>query len=95
MTLKKAYIGSFGPILYNDDDLVNDADGDFSGEYHQGLVTDGDILVEGSGVVGGDLTVDGDVSADDISLSNLGGVVDRIICLNDEVVCLNNNVVTL
>ena len=41
MTIRKLYIGSVGPFIYDDTDLVNDYDGDFSGEYRQGFLTDG------------------------------------------------------
>ena len=95
MATKKIYIGSFGPVLYEDDDLINDVDGDFVGEYHQGLVTDGDALIEGDEIVRGDLTVVGDVVAAGIDLTDIDGITDRIVCVGDTVVCLNNNVVTL
>ena len=61
MTEKKIYIGSVGPFLYNDDNLISDPDGDFSGEYHQGLATDGNALIGGDQSVTGDLTVGGDL----------------------------------
>ena len=44
MAEKKIYIGSHGPSLYEDDDLISDADGEFDGQYFGGLVTDGNIL---------------------------------------------------
>lgn len=43
MTVRKYYIGGMGPYLYDDAELINDADGDFAGEYQSGLVTDGPI----------------------------------------------------
>jgi hypothetical protein len=55
MTLRKFYIGSHGPFLYDDDDDINDPDGDFSGETHGGIVTDGPVRV------GATPTVDNDV----------------------------------
>lgn len=43
MALKKVYIGSVGPFLYDDADLVGDPDGDFSGASMQGILTDGGL----------------------------------------------------
>jgi len=76
MALKKIYIGSFGPSLYDDTDDVDDVDGDFSGKTQQALVTDGAADVEGDLSVGGDLDVTGDadvtgaVSADSFALAD-------------------------
>jgi len=42
MTEKKVYAsGSVGPLLYADDELLNDADGDFAGVNYHASVTDG------------------------------------------------------
>lgn len=48
MAEKKLYIGTVGPFLYNDADPIDDDDGDFVGETHRGLVTDGQLIVEES-----------------------------------------------
>lgn len=47
MAEKKIYIGSVGPLLYDDTDNIDDPDGDFSGQTQEGLVTDGGLLVDG------------------------------------------------
>lgn len=60
MALKKIYIGSFGPALYDDTDDISDVDGDFSGKTQQALTTDGAADIEGDLSVGGDLVVTGD-----------------------------------
>ena len=39
MTVRKVYVGSKGPFLYEDTDPINDVDGDFSGENLRGLAT--------------------------------------------------------
>lgn len=46
MAVKKVYIGSVGPFLFDDGNLINDPDGDFSGEYQKGLTTDASLLVD-------------------------------------------------
>ena len=43
MTVKKFYLGSLGPFLYDDTDDIDDPDGDFSGETQKGFITDGSI----------------------------------------------------
>jgi len=48
MTLRKLYIGSVGPIVYDDTDLVDDPDGDFVGETLKAVLTNGDSIL-GSG----------------------------------------------
>lgn len=60
MALKKVYVGSFGPALYDDTDDIDDVDGDFSGKTQQALTTDGAADIEGDLSVGGDLDVTGD-----------------------------------
>ena len=37
MAIKKVYIGSVGPFLFDDTDLVNDEDGDFPGATQKGV----------------------------------------------------------
>jgi hypothetical protein len=48
MAEQKLYVGSVGPFLYDDADLINDVDGDFAGEDFAALVTGGQMLVEGA-----------------------------------------------
>jgi len=48
MAVKKIYIGSVGPFEYDDTDLIEDADGDFAGEYQQAIRTNG-ALISGDG----------------------------------------------
>ena len=43
MAIKKVYVGSLGPYLYDDTDPVNDPDGDFAGETQEAIKTDGNI----------------------------------------------------
>lgn len=47
MTERKVYIGSHGPILYDDTDLINDGDGDFSGKCFGPLISDGIVTFGG------------------------------------------------
>ena len=46
MAEQKIYIGSHGPFLYDDTDLINDADGDFAGESMCGLALTGQVIIE-------------------------------------------------
>lgn len=46
MALRKIYIGSVGPFLYDDTDPIDDEDGDFAGEDHHGFITDGPVKVQ-------------------------------------------------
>ena len=46
MALKKVYLGSVGPFVYDDANPVNDPDGDFPGEDHKAITTNGQILVD-------------------------------------------------
>lgn len=48
MTIKKFYIGPFGPYEYEDTDNIDDPDGDFSGETQQSLATTGTMIVDGA-----------------------------------------------
>lgn len=50
MALKKVYFGSLGPFIYDDTSPVNDPDGDFAGEDHKAITTDGQLHVEQSPV---------------------------------------------
>lgn len=52
MATKKYYIGSEGPFLFDDTDLINDPDGDFVGMTRQAFVT-------GSTMTADNLSVDG------------------------------------
>jgi hypothetical protein len=45
MTIRKVYLGTVGPFLYDDAELIGDADGDFAGSYYKGIVTDGQMIV--------------------------------------------------
>ena len=45
MALKKVYIGSVGPFLYDDEDTIDDVDGDFTDLTRKGIVTDDQIYV--------------------------------------------------
>jgi len=46
VAIRKFYIGSFGPFLYDDANLVNDPDGDFAGMTQRALTTDGQLTVQ-------------------------------------------------
>jgi hypothetical protein len=46
LALKKVYFGSVGPFVYDDTVPVNDPDGDFAGEDHRSMTTDGQLFVE-------------------------------------------------
>lgn len=52
MAIRKVYIGSIGPFLYDDAEPINDPDGDFLGENYHGLITDGAISPSASGYSG-------------------------------------------
>lgn len=45
VALRKIYIGSVGPFLFDDTDPIADADGDFPLETYKGLATDGKAFV--------------------------------------------------
>lgn len=51
MALKKVYIGSVGPFVYDDEKDINDPDGDFSGETQQAIRTDGAGIFDEEGGV--------------------------------------------
>jgi len=44
MAIKKVYIGSIGPFLFDDTDTINDPDGDFAGQTQRALTTDGSTM---------------------------------------------------
>ena len=46
MALKKVYFGSVGPFVYDDILPINDPDGDFAGEDHRSMTTDGQLFIE-------------------------------------------------
>ena len=85
MTLKKYYIGGMGPYLFDDDDFIDDADGDFAGETRKGFITDGEIKSSGSSFE--NLTASRMLSADAnkklVSIDDLTawitGTIDQII----------------
>ena len=52
MAEKKVYLGSEGPFLYDDAELVDDPDSDWAGEAVRALLTDGDVKVTGTHTVG-------------------------------------------
>ena len=47
MTVRKLYLGSVGAYLFDDDDLINDPDDDWDGEYQRALTSDSEISVAG------------------------------------------------
>ncbi len=47
MTQRKLYLGSVGAYLFDDDNLIDDPDDDWDGEYQRGLTTDTAISVAG------------------------------------------------
>ncbi len=65
MTLRKIYIGSVGALLFDDEDLINDADEDWDGEYQRALTTDSDIKVTGLAIAVTSITEDYTVLATD------------------------------
>ena len=46
MAEQKIWLGSVGPLLYDDSDLIGDADGDLSGEAFHGFSTTGAMIAE-------------------------------------------------
>lgn len=63
MAIKRVYIGSIGPHLYDDTILVNDPDGLFPGQTDNAITTDGDFSIDGDLTVGGDFYL-GDPNTD-------------------------------
>lgn len=45
MAEQKVWIGSVGPFLYDDTDMIDDVDGDLPTATHSGLVTTGQMIV--------------------------------------------------
>jgi len=45
MARKKIYIGSVGPYLFDDEDLINDQDGDFAGDLRHAMTTNKQIII--------------------------------------------------
>lgn len=45
MAEKKLYLGSVGPFLYEDDEAIDDADGEFSGQLRRALATNGQLYI--------------------------------------------------
>ena len=45
MAEKKIYLGSVGPYLFEDDELIEDEEGDFSGETRHAIVTNCQMIV--------------------------------------------------
>ena len=69
MAEKKIYIGSIGPLLYDDSDPIDDADGDFTGVDQQGFATDGSVYVGGDQTIAGDVVITGELEVgDDLTL---------------------------
>lgn len=48
MAEKKLFVGTVGPFLYDDTDLIEDIDGDFAGQSYDGFMTTGQVYVEGT-----------------------------------------------
>lgn len=65
MTQRKLYLGSVGPYLFQDDDLIDDPDDDWDGEYQRGITTDAEISAAGMIVSVTSITADYTVLATD------------------------------
>ena len=52
MTERKVYLGSEGPFLYDDTELLLDPDSDWAGEAVRAFLTDGDTQVDGTHTIG-------------------------------------------
>jgi len=65
VTQRKLYLGSVGPYLFQDDDLIDDPDDDWDGEYQRGITTDSDIKAAGMIVSVTSITADYTVLATD------------------------------
>ena len=48
MAKRKYYVGSVGPLLYDDESPIGDQDGDFAGEDRVALRTDGSVRASGT-----------------------------------------------
>lgn len=45
MAERKIYLGTFGPVIFDDTDLIEDEDGDFSGEYYHALTSNKQLII--------------------------------------------------
>ena len=79
MARRKYYVGSVGPFLYDDEELIDDQDGDFAGESRVGFRTDGSVRASIS-----DDTPDGLVRREDIEGSE-SGLQDQIDVLESDI----------
>jgi hypothetical protein len=80
MAEKKVYLGSQGPYLYDDTDLLDDADGDLSGEYYSGVASTGNIIAtEFHGIPISSISVtdidDPSTELNPLSASTVGGLI--------------------
>lgn len=55
MAEQKVWIGSTGPLLYDDTDLLDDEDGDLPTATYNGLVTTGQMIVNSPPIVNGNV----------------------------------------
>ena len=80
MAIKKVYIGSVGPFLYDDTEPINDPDGDFAGQSQQAVATDGQLIVQTA-------------ASDDDEVRRLGDDAEILLTIVDSIVTYNGNVV--
>lgn len=81
MAEQKIYIGSVGPMLYEDTDLLDDPDGDLSGATKQGITTTGGAYF-GNGVVTASIDLLDTNASNTLSLIwNENDTVDRTLNL--------------
>ena len=98
MAEKKVYIGSMGPFLFDDTDPIDDQDGDFTGENHQGMITDAEVYASN---IDQDLSTGASPEFENITINTtinttiLNAESYNIVCHEDQVVCNNDEVVTL
>jgi hypothetical protein len=62
LALKKVYFGSVGPFVYDDTVSINDPDGDFAGEDHHAITTDGGMIINDSEYTGSGSDMDDAIS---------------------------------
>lgn len=55
MAEQKVWMGSIGPFLYDDTDLINDVDGDMPSATHSGIVTTGQMIVNQAPLINGNV----------------------------------------
>jgi hypothetical protein len=77
---KKVYLGSQGPYLYDDTDLLDDADSELPGEYYSGVATTGNIVAtEFHGIPVTSISVtdidDPSTELNPLSASTVGGLI--------------------